>query len=73
MKYKELIEHVLGNAETYIEKYKDKEKLEEVEKGILLGLWMDLDSIKNQLIIEELEIDIDLDDIMNKLQELINQ
>ena len=73
MKYIDLIKHILGNSITYIDEYSKKEKLDEQEKGILLGLWMDVDSIKNQLEMENLEIDIDLAKIMDDLQELINK
>lgn len=73
MKYKALIEHIVSNANTYIELYEDKEQLEEVEKGVLCGLLMDVESIENQLIIEGEKIDIDLDAIIKKLNELINK
>ena len=72
MKYIDLIKHILINSITYIEEYSKQESLSEIEKGILIGLNMDIDSIKNQLSMEDLEIDIDLDKIMNDLQKLIN-
>ena len=71
MKYKELIEHILKNADTYINVYKQKETLSDVEKGVLYGFLMNIDSIKNQLIIEDEKIDIDLDSIMDELKSLI--
>lgn len=73
MKYKDLIEHILINAITYIDEYSKKPHLTDNEKGILTGLWMDIDSIMNQLEMEKLEIDIDLEKIVNDLQELINK
>jgi hypothetical protein len=73
MKYEQIIKHILINPITYIEEYSKKENLTDKEKGILLGMWADVDSIRNQLITEELEIDIDLEKIMNDLQELINK
>lgn len=69
---KELIEHILGNARIYIKEYEKKDKLNDEEKGILLGLWMDIDSIKNHLSMEEIDININLDEIMDKLQTLRN-
>lgn len=73
MKYKELIEHILGNSYAYIEEYSKKDKLSDIEKGVLLGLLMDIDSIKNQLEMEELKIDIDLEEIMSQLNKLIGE
>ena len=80
MDYKELIEHILGNANSYLAEYKKKEELSEYEKGILHGLWMDIDSIKNQLEIEKidghkkealnLEKELQLEKIMNNLENL---
>ena len=69
----EVIKHILINSVTYIEEYSKKESLNEQEKGILLGLWMDVDSIKNYLEINSEEIDIDIESIMNDLQKLINE
>lgn len=73
MKYDDMIEHILGNSIAYIEEYKKKEKLDDEEKGILLGLWMDLDSIVNQLIIENISTKHDLKFIMDELEELRNK
>lgn len=73
MKYDDMIVHILGNSIAYIEEYKKKEKLDYEEKGILLGLWMDLDSIVNQLIIENISTKHDLKFIMKELEELRNK
>lgn len=80
MNYKELIEHVIGNAIVYTEEYSKKEKLDEYQKGILNGLWMDVDSINNQLEIEKfngnekkaskLQKDLELEKIMKNLRKL---
>ena len=86
MNYKELIEHVLRNSEAYIEDYSKKDHLEDFEKGILHGLWMDIDSINNQLFIEKtdaddpkiieevekLEDDLKLEERMGELTKLVN-
>ena len=72
MKYDELIAHILSNSIRYLEEY-DNQELTEREKGILLGLWMDVDSIKNQLTMEQLETSYKLDKIMEDLQKLINK
>lgn len=85
MNYEKLIEHILGNSYAYLEEYEKKEKLEDVEKGILEGLWYDLDSIKNQLEMDRLDADdkeiireikrlekkFDLETLINKMQKLI--
>lgn len=73
MKYDDMIEHILGNSMAYIEEYKKKEKLNDEEKGILLGLWMDLDSIVNQLIIENISTKHDVKFIMKELEKLRNE
>lgn len=73
MKYDILIEHILGNAKSYIKAYEQKDNLDQEEKGILLGLWMDLDSINNQLLIENLETKHNIKEIMNKLETLRNK
>lgn len=73
MKYDDMIEHILGNSMAYIEEYKKKEKLDDEEKGILLGLWMDLDSIVNQLIIENISTKHDVKFIMKELEKLRNE
>lgn len=70
MKYDDMIEHISGNAIAYIEEYKGKEKLNDEERGILLGLWMDLDSIANQLIIEGISTKHDIKSIMEELQKM---
>ena len=80
MNYKELIEHVIGNAIIYAEEYSKKEKLSEYEKGILNGLWMDVDSINNRLEIEKfngnekkatkLQNELELEKIMDNLRKL---
>lgn len=70
MKYEELINHLLGNAKVYIDIYSKQKELTEEEKGIVLGLWMSLDCIKNQLIIEEMEENLDLENVMKQLTEL---
>ncbi|MBE6158435.1 MAG: hypothetical protein E7159_01260 [Firmicutes bacterium] len=54
MDYKALIKHILGNSESYLREYSKKEKLSDIEKGILQGLWMDVDSINNRLEIERI-------------------
>lgn len=86
MNYIELIKHILGNAEVYIQEYEKQQTITECEKGILHGFWMDLDSIKNQLFIErteaeskkekekvkQIEKELNLDKVMSKLQELID-
>lgn len=73
MKCDDMIEHILGNSMAYIEEYKKKEKLDDEEKGILLGLWMDLDSIVNQLIIENISTKHDVKFIMKELEKLRNE
>lgn len=73
MKYKELIEHLIGNAKTYIDIYSKQEELTEEEKGVVLGLWMSLDCIKNQLIIEGIEDETKLKEIMRQLEDLSNE
>ena len=84
MKYDELIKHILENSEVYIEEYGKKGKLEEREKGILQGLWFDVDSIKNQLEIERinanaennkntLKKELKLESILKELQKLIEK
>lgn len=73
MKYDDMIEHILGNSMAYIEEYKKKEKLDDEEKGILLGLWIDLDSIVNQLIIENISTKHDVKFIMKELEKLRNE
>ncbi len=70
MKYEELINHLLGNAKVYIDIYSKQKELTEEEKGIVLGLWMSLYCIKNQLIIEEMEENLDLENVMKQLTEL---
>ena len=54
MDYKALIEHILRNSESYVCEYSKKEKLSDIQKGILQGLWMDVDSINNRLEIERI-------------------
>ena len=54
----------------YIDIYSKQKELTEEEKGIVLGLWMSLDCIKNQLIIEEMEENLDLENVMKQLTEL---
>ena len=49
MDYKELIDHILGNARAYLEDYSKKESLDDYEKGILKGLWCDVDSINSHI------------------------
>ena len=44
----------------------------DLEKGLLIGLKIDIESIKNQLIIEEEKITQDLDGIMEQLQQLVD-
>ena len=82
MDSRELIKHILGNSEAYLEDYSKKEKLSENEKGILHGLWMDVDSIKNHLEMErlddnkeaaELEKELRLDELMEKLENLFQK
>ena len=78
MKYDELIKHILENSEVYIEEYGKKGKLEEREKGILQGLWFDVDSIKNQLEIERINANAEnnkntLESILKELQKLIEK
>lgn len=70
MRYEELINHLLGNAKTYIDIYSKQKELTEEEKGIVLGLWMSLDCIKNQLIIEAVEDKTNMRDIMIQLEML---
>jgi len=83
---KDLIEHILGNANAYINDYEKKDKLTDLEKGILHGLWYDADSIKNHLDMEimsaepeeakELEaikVELQIDNIVSKLQKLIDE
>lgn len=67
----ELAKHVLVNAIVYIDEYSKKEKLSEYEKGILRGIWMCVDSIKNHLEVENKVIDIDIDKIQKDLQGLM--
>lgn len=73
MKYDDLINHILGNSIAYIKEYEKKDKLDEEEKGILLGLWIDLDSINNQLSIENQKTNYDIKGIMYKLEMLRNK
>lgn len=68
MNVEELIEHILGNSNAYIKAYKTKEKLNDYEKGILEGLYYDVESIKNHLEMEK--IDIDDKNEMKKIEEL---
>ena len=67
----ELAKHVLVNAIVYIDEYSKKEKLSEYEKGILHGIWMCVDSIKNHLEVENKVINIDIDKIQKDLQGLM--
>lgn len=84
MNCKDLILHILGNAKAYIEEYQNIDFLDDEEVGILQGLYFDVDSIKNHLEmekldtsniqeIEELEKELNLDNILNKLKELIGR
>ncbi len=68
----DLANHILINAVVYIDNYSKKEKLNDYQKGILHGIWMCVDSIKNQLEIENETIDIDIDKIMSELENLYN-
>ncbi len=84
MNYKELIEHILENARTYLKEYSKKEVLTDYEKGILQGLWMDVDSINNQLGMEildgncpkkakELKDELKLEELMKGLENLFQK
>ncbi len=68
----ELAKHILANAVVFIDEYSKKEILTEYEKGILQGLWMCSDSIKNHFEMEKLKFDIDIDKIMDDLRKLMD-
>ncbi|MBR4261842.1 MAG: hypothetical protein IKQ35_00575 [Bacilli bacterium] len=81
-RYKELIEHILSNARTYLNEYSKKEILTDYDKGILQGLWFDVDSIKNQLNFDiteqyeyssELYEELKLEELLHDLDELIKR
>ena len=69
---KELILHIIGNSEAYINEYDKKDSLTDKEKGILLGLWMDLDSLNNHIRDNDIKVDINIEELMNKLTNLID-
>ena len=73
MNCEDIIKHILINSVTYIEEYSKKESLTDKEKGILMGLYIDVDSIKNHLLTENLKTELDLDKIMSDLQKLIDE
>lgn len=87
MNYVELIKHVIGNAYVYINDYSKKDKLTDMEKGILTGLRMDVDSINNELIIrkihtkseivrkkiDKIQKELDLEKLMYDLVTLITE
>lgn len=66
----DLAKHIIANAVMYIDDYSKRDNLNDYEKGILNGLWICIDSIRNHLEMEELEIDIDIDKILYELDKL---
>ncbi len=84
MNYKNLIDHVLGNARIYLKDYSKKATLTDYEKGILHGMWMDVDSINNQLETEildgncpqkakELKEELKLEELMKAMENLFRK
>jgi len=80
MNYEELINHILENARVYYKEYSQKSNLNDYQRGIIRGLWMDIDSIKNHLEIKKingiqeaskLEKELNIEKIMKELEDLL--
>ena len=69
--YKNILERVYETVEECLKEYRRKREHSDYEKGLAEGIYEMADSIRNQAIIDEVEIDKKINTIIDELEKAI--